>query len=162
MGKRGVKPTPLEERFWSKVEKTPTCWLWKGAHKIGKDAYGFIHFNGKLISTHRASWQMVNGPIPENMCILHSCDNPPCVNPAHLRIGTRRENSMDMVNRNRHPTLLNAKSKIASKFTEKKILEIRDLKRKKPYLSYASIARTYKVTPTAISFIIRRHVWKNI
>ena len=97
-------PKPLEERFWNKVNKNGTycerlgskCWLWMG-HKTGGKygGYGLILKNGKNISTHRLSWTLANGTIPESIKILHKCDNPPCCNPDHLYPGTDLENAQD-------------------------------------------------------------------
>lgn len=91
--------TPIEERFWKKVKKTDSCWIWIGAKfAIG---YGAI-FTGKKVnghkrpvSAHRFSYELKNGPIPNNFFILHKCDNPPCVNPDHLWAGTQRQNLID-------------------------------------------------------------------
>jgi transposase len=82
------------ERFWDKVEKTETCWLWRGA---GAPWYG--NFNGprkKFYKTHRFSWEIHNGPIPDGLWVLHKCDVQACVNPDHLWLGTARDNIRDM------------------------------------------------------------------
>lgn len=87
------------ERFWSKVEKADGCWLWV-AHRdhLG---YGSFGLNGKVHRAHRVAYMLTAGPIPEGAHILHSCDNPSCVNPAHLRAGTRSDNMRDKVARRR-------------------------------------------------------------
>ena len=87
------KGTP-EERFWNKVDKSGDCWLWTGA-KTGR-GYGHILINGNSISAHRYSWEIHYGKIPENMCILHRCDNPICIKPEHLFLGTQTDNIADM------------------------------------------------------------------
>ncbi len=94
-----MKSRPVTERFWPKVSKTPTCWIWMGAHN--EDGYGLIYIEGKMIAAHRMSWELSNGPIPPSASILHKCDNPPCVNPDHLYAGTQSDNVHDMLARGR-------------------------------------------------------------
>jgi hypothetical protein len=91
-------------RLWAKV-KIPSaprhermCWLWSGSTAKG---YGQMKVDGKVLRTHRVAYEAFHGPIPEDMHILHSCDNPLCVNPAHLRAGTMEQNMADMAARNR-------------------------------------------------------------
>jgi hypothetical protein len=94
-GRRGPVIVPLEERFWLKVQKTETCWLWIGAHH--PQGYGNITVSkGKTKPAHILSWEIHFGPIPEGMKVLHSCDNPPCVKPDHLFLGTQTQNIADM------------------------------------------------------------------
>ncbi len=86
-------------RFWNKVKKEESgCWNWIGALRSG---YGIIKIDGKLISTHRLSYILTNGNIPEGMFICHKCDNPKCVNPDHLFLGTRSDNMIDALNKGR-------------------------------------------------------------
>ena len=100
-----VRPfTSLEERYWSKVVKHDGCWEWTaGTRQNG--GYGVIATPGKSVArggtgrqlvAHRLSWEIHNGPIPENLLVLHRCDNPPCTNPEHLYLGTQKDNVRDM------------------------------------------------------------------
>ncbi|KKN16791.1 hypothetical protein LCGC14_0972530, partial [marine sediment metagenome] len=85
-------------RFWGKVKKTNSCWMWVATLHAG---YGYVGLNGKDYSAHRISWEIHFGKIPEGMLVLHKCDNPPCVNPKHLWIGTRKQNTQDMIKKGR-------------------------------------------------------------
>jgi hypothetical protein len=109
-----MKPVrPIAIRFWEKVDKpggADACWLWTGTPDV--NGYGklwwFDHTNkGKF--AHRISWELHNGPIPDGLFVLHSCDNPPCVNPKHLFLGTQLDNMRDMVakGRDRNPAAIN-------------------------------------------------------
>ena len=69
------------------------CWVWQGS--CCTDGYGQVLFFGERWGAHQASWYMTNGDIPEGKCVLHHCDNPPCINPSHLFLGTKKDNSID-------------------------------------------------------------------
>lgn len=93
----------IEERFWAKVKITgpDDCWLWTGC--INKeDGYGQVGIGGKKLKAHRVSWVIAHGEIPKGVDVLHICDNPPCMNPHHLFLGTHTDNMLDMVNKGRH------------------------------------------------------------
>lgn len=100
---RHRRKTPLTERFWPRVEKTATCWLWRGA--IDPRGYGRIGLGGRedgVGLTHRVAWELTHGPIPDDTCVLHYCDVPTCVNPDHLYLGDRITNNADMREKGRH------------------------------------------------------------
>ena len=86
-------------RFWSKVNKTDSCWEWTG-NLVGA-GYGRVCRDGVMLLAHRVVWEMVNGPIPGGMEVMHKCDNPPCGNPVHLTHGTNADNLADMAQKGR-------------------------------------------------------------
>lgn len=92
----------LDNRFWSKVEKGPNCWLWKATRN--NQGYGqyWDSRRKKLVLSHRASWEMAEGnDIPKGLCVLHRCDTPACVRPSHLKLGTQADNLKDMASKGR-------------------------------------------------------------
>ncbi len=89
--------------FLSRIEpgeREQDCWLWVGA--MGSDGYGRLRGEqGTVECAHRYAYEVFKGPIPEKLCVLHTCDTPRCVNPAHLFLGTNRDNTADMIQKNR-------------------------------------------------------------
>jgi hypothetical protein len=94
----------LLDRFWSKVQKTETCWLWTASKR--HKGYGAFCYerNGIKVQgrAHRFSWELHFGEIPEGLFVLHRCDNPACVRPDHLFLGTNQDNVDDMMAKGRH------------------------------------------------------------
>lgn len=92
------------ERFWAKVRKTEACWYWTAS----KNTSGYGQFNtgnGRIWRTHRISWIMERGQINPNSHVLHRCDNPACVNPNHLFLGSQKDNILDCIHKGRSPIL---------------------------------------------------------
>jgi hypothetical protein len=88
-------------RLWDRVDTTGECWEWQGA--LYPAGYGIIGLDGGSHATHRLSWEIVNGPIPDGLFVCHKCDNRKCVRPDHLFLGTQKDNMRDMIAKGRHP-----------------------------------------------------------
>ena len=142
---------PIEERFWKYVQKTNSCWLWTGA--MDANGYGTIRIKKKTHRSHVLSWSMKNGLLlpPKGMCVCHTCDNPSCVNPDHLFIGTRKDNTHDMVLKKRMRVGTLSPSDVY------KIRELHALGH-----SYKDLAIDFKIHPQSIANIILEKSWKKL
>ena len=150
---------PIPERFWAKVDKSAGengCWIWTGADN--GDGYGTFKADHSARAAHRVSWELANGPITNNLCVLHRCDNRRCVNPAHLFLGTRQDNAIDMCAKDRQAKGVDHS---CVKLTEEQVREIRR--------RYASgemdgvhLAKAYGISNTNIYCILSRQTWRHI
>jgi len=145
----------LEEKFFRKVIKNNGCWGWKGV--LYSTGYAYLSERGVRIGAHRLSYQIYKGEIPKDLFVLHSCDNPSCVNPEHLRVGTSKENMRDKVQRNRcnNPT---GEKHGNAKLTWIKVKEIRRLYISGKY-SKQGLGRIFNVSEACIRSIINRLTW---
>lgn len=145
----------MEQRFWSKVNKTDTCWLWT-ACLDKKSGYGVFQGNGKTVQAHRLSWVLAGNTIPKGYDICHApheiCGNRHCINPAHLRADTRKANANDMIADG--TTNRGTKHKL-NKLTEEQVRAIRA----SPNKSQKELAREYGVSQSNISCIISGKKW---
>jgi hypothetical protein len=156
----------LVERFWAKVLRTDDangCWLWQGATRTG---YGMIRDKTRSWSpfAHRLSYEFAHGPIPDGLVVCHRCDNPLCVRPTHLFLGTHADNFRDMVNKRRQsghlpPRYVGADHPIA-KLSDEAVREIR--RRYADGEPKHRIANSFNVSDTTISHIVKRLTWRHV
>lgn len=181
-------PIPIADRFWPKADRSGDCWLWIAG--IGTDGYGKFWIDGKTRHAHAVAYELTYGPLPPGYMACHNCpdgDNPLCVNPAHLFAGTHLDNSRDMVKKGRaatgdrhpshlypervargerhgsqtHPEALRRGSRHGmAKLTEAVVLDIRA--RAAAGERQSALAREYGVTPTTVSFVVKRKVWAHV
>ena len=157
----------IAERFEEKyiVDEETGCWLWQ-ASKF-HNGYGKFWKDGKVCYAHRFSWEFYNGPIPKNICVCHKCDNPCCINPRCLFIGTHQDNMDDKKAKGRQSDQ-NGEKNGSSKLKEKEVLAIREILRRFPGnkgLSLgiqAFLARWFGVSDSHISNIHKGLRWSHI
>jgi len=153
----------LAERFWPKVDaKGPDeCWPWTGSRS--RHGYGRIGLGGKrgrVEIASRVSWELSHGPIPDGMGVLHRCDNPSCVNPAHLFLGTQADNVADMYAKGRG-NRPRGEAHTCARFTVDQVLSIRQ--------SYAAggisqreLGERYGVSHRAIGRLVAGKTWSHV
>ena len=131
------------ERFWAKVKKTNTCWIWQASRD--KSGYGRFWANGKSYQAHRVSFTLSNDKIPKGMLICHTCDNPGCVKGGHLQLGDAAENARQREDR---------KTKARYRLDKARMLEIKALYENSEW-TQAQIADRFGVSASTIRHIIR-------
>lgn len=145
----------LATRLWGKVTKTETCWVWTG--RTHEDGYGRLWANGRDRLAHRVSWVLARGAIPGDLYVLHKCDNPPCVRPSHLFLGTQADNIADMDRKGRrNPT--RGEANPSAKLSRKDAMDIR--RAHKLGESVASLSRRYPVNQTTVRRIVEGLLWR--
>lgn len=161
---------PFEEWLWSKVDKRgdKECWPWTGP--LSSDGRGRIGTGGRAgrdVLAHRVVWENVNGPIPgggpkpHGWVVMHTCDNPPCCNPAHLRLGSQRDNVVDMDTKGRRKTLARAgEDHPGAKHTQQQANAVHAaLSEDTGYGSIPRIARKVGVDETFVRNIKKGRIW---
>jgi len=150
------------KNFWKKVEikDEDSCWIWKGKHC--HNGYGQLKINRKDKMAHRVSWIIHFGEIPEGMIVCHHCDNPECVNPKHLFIGTYKDNIADCIRKGRNKTsILRGESNGSSKLKDSQIPIIRQKYSTGEY-SLRKLGKEYGIGFEAIRRVIKHMSFKNI
>lgn len=157
-----------EERFWAKVNKegpTPahcpelgSCWIWLG-NKLPR-GYGNFSNDKARIYAHRFSWLLAHPGevIPDRIYVLHRCDNPPCVRPSHLFLGTHLENVRDAVNKGRHP---HGEGMKQSKANDTIVRELR-ARHAEGTATYDELAAETGLSKTTVFRIVKHQAWTHI
>lgn len=166
----------VKARFFRKVSKTETCWIWLGNHD--HHGYGLMSIGGRAgrqHPAHRISYTMFVGPIPDGLLVCHTCDVRNCVNPDHLFIGTSRDNTQDMIAKGRNrwsygdqsgartkPWALARGERIASsKLTEDAVREMRRL-REVERLTIVELGLRFGVHHAVVSRVLRKLAWAHV
>jgi hypothetical protein len=144
-----VRAVPWRERFWTKVQKTETCWLWTATKN--SDGYGMLNADRKNQLAHRLSYEMAYGEIDPGMCVMHLCDVRACVNPEHLWLGSITENNRDCQEKGR-------RKPVARKLNVAKVELIRRLVRKGE--TREAVAAKFGVSGRMVGKIVSREAWK--
>jgi hypothetical protein len=144
------------ERFWRKVDRSGSCWLWTAA--CSGAGYGYFYVGSRLVGAHRYSYELRNGPIPPGMVVMHSCDVPACVNPDHLSLGTARANSADAARKARQSR---GSRHYNAKLTEGQVLDLR-ARYARGGVTQAELAADYGVNASLVSLIVARKCWRHI
>jgi len=147
--------TSITKRFWkyTNVRDREHCWNWTGY--IQPNGYGEVSVHSKQMGAHRLSWIIHYGKIPDSFCVCHKCDNPSCVNPNHLFIGTYKDNVHDMMNKNRYSCARGEKVG-GAKLTESQVREIRT----RHNCSANKLAKEYGVCKSNIGAIRNYKSWR--
>lgn len=162
-----------EEMFWQGMDKkgADQCWEWQGRKrpptKTSRMAYGLFNYEGKQWTTHRLAYYLTHGPIPEGMCVCHSCDNPPCCNPAHLWLGTRADNNRDMMQKGRNAYTPRYGEDIENHiFTEQKVRQYRqeydELVAEGVFNPVTHLAIKYGYKVGTMHAVISGRTWKHV
>jgi hypothetical protein len=143
----------LERKFSVKVSKQgdEKCWLWIGGKT--SDGYGMLDVNSKKYYAHRLSYELYRGPIPKGLCVCHHCDNPSCVNPSHLFLGSKGDNIRDCVSKGR-------RGNCNKKLTSEKVVEIREMRKKG--MSLRKIASMFGIHNQTVHNVVTRKHWKEV
>lgn len=150
----------LDESFWSRIRRTDACWLWTG-HR-NNDGYGSLRRGDKMIKVHRLSWELHFGTIPDGTEVCHHCDNPACVRPDHLFLGTHLDNMVDRDSKGRSGSHLrrgelNGQSKLTAS-------QVQDILRRYAAgnTTHHRLASDFSVSPALISHILSGRAWQHV
>jgi hypothetical protein len=159
---RKKSPAPLEVRFWRNVDKKSDheCWNWK--LKVGSKGYANLGSggkNGKMLLAHRYSYELHKGEIPKDLYVMHMCDNPRCVNPNHLMIGTPKDNTQDALKKNRLKTgFVDGENHLLAKLNNETVKIIKS----NTELKSVELSKMFNISPQTICDIRKGRRWKEV
>ena len=150
----GPKPEGVETRFWRYVKKTEECWVWTAFCDNG---YGKLSLSGprRSVWAHRVSWELHFGEIPPGQLVCHHCDNPSCVRPDHLFLGTHGTNAQDKASKDRAPF---GEDNPKHVLTEAQVIAMRDLYAAGG-ISQRAVGKLFGVTQMTVSRAVRGQTW---
>lgn len=158
--KTGPKPKPLAKRFWSKVDKSAGpdgCWTWTAS--TIPQGYGQIWSKEaqRPVRAHRVAWELVKGPIPDGLNVLHDCDNPPCCNPSHFFLGTHKDNAADKVAKGRQTQ---GEGFSHAKLTADRVRSLRMIR--ELGATYQQLADMFDVGIASAYRVCKRQTWRHV
>jgi len=154
------KAEPIDIRFKRLWRRVGECWLWQGAKSRG--GYGRIIRGRTVLLAHRVSWELHRGSIPDGLCVLHDCptgDNPACVNPAHLWLGTKKDNSDDMIAKGRQ-VILRGEQTGRSILTPRRVRAIRAAAARG--MSEREICARFGISKGTRYHVVKRLQWRHV
>ena len=149
---------PIEEHFWAQVKilGPDDCWEWQGY--TNRKGYGQTRFNEQPVHAHRAAWELTHGPIHDGLHVCHKCDNPPCVNPSHLFLGTNADNVADKITKKRQPVGTKTHN---AKLTDHQVIDARQ-RFAEGGISIAALARECGVNRITMKNVLCHATWKHV
>lgn len=152
---KGHKISPNAQTFWDYVQKSDGCWEWKGGkHSFG---YGVLSVDGKSYLAHRHCYELHYGEIQDDMEVCHKCDNPSCVRPDHLFVGSHDDNMKDKVNKGRQPRGTNVST---AKLTDEKVREARKLR--DDGMTFVAIGSIFGTSRKTVECAVKGITWRHI
>jgi hypothetical protein len=156
-----MKKLPITiERLFARTRRDGECMLWTGAMRAYR--HGTIKHCGRTLVVHRLSYELHHGPIPDGCVVMHTCDRPLCINPAHLRAGTQQDNVDDMFAKGRQRPPKGA-SHPKAKLNESQVAEIRRRFVPRDHRNGTrALAREFGITHQALGALVRRETWRHV
>ena len=154
----------MEDRFWAKVDVRGEneCWEWMACKAQGYGRIGLGGVGAGAENAHRLSWELHHGDIPDDLYVLHKCDNRGCVNPAHLFLGTQAENIADMVAKGRHARVAQKGERNGrAMLTKDQVIEIRH-RYAEGGVTLRHLGEEFGVCPATASHIVQGRNWPHV